>query len=93
MRIRIHREAEADLVDAHDFMQNGGMAEAFQAEVRRTFEMLLEFPRLGRAFGSFRSVLIRPFSYRVVYRVEADQIVILAVAHQSRDEVFWYKRL
>ncbi|MBB4637148.1 type II toxin-antitoxin system RelE/ParE family toxin [Longimicrobium terrae] len=93
MRIRIHLEAEADLLDAYDGLRDKGVAEAFQAEIARAFDLLLEFPRLGRAYGSVRSVLIRLFRYRVIYRVEGDEIVILAVAHQSRDEAFWYKRL
>jgi len=95
MWIRVHLEAEADLLEAHDFLQNGeaGMAEAFQTEVARTFGMLIEFPKLGRALGPVRSVLTRVFRYRIIYQVAADHIVILAVAHQSRDEAFWYKRL
>jgi hypothetical protein len=37
--------------------------------------------------------MLRRFPYLVVYQILDDQILVLAVAHASRDQDFWKGRL
>jgi mRNA-degrading endonuclease RelE of RelBE toxin-antitoxin system len=47
-------------------------------------------PRDIAAEGTFR---LHTFSYNLVYVVESDEIVILAVAHHKRRPGYWRGRL
>ncbi|PYS39172.1 MAG: hypothetical protein DMG14_14995 [Acidobacteria bacterium] len=42
--------------------------------------------------GRTRRVLVQGFPYQVVYRVSADEIVIVAIAHLKRRPGYWRKR-
>jgi plasmid stabilization system protein ParE len=46
----------------------------------------------GAALGEIRCVRARRFPYSVFYRVEGDQIVVLAVFHARRDPIIWQVR-
>ena len=55
---------------------------------------LVEFPRSGQMLrGGFRRILLDRFPYQLIYRVEGDEIVIYAVAHQKRRPGYWRKRV
>jgi len=60
------------------------------AVVRRIVELtrnLSRFPRSGRKVPEFDDDAIREvfaYSYRVIYRIEAEQVVIAAVVHGKR---------
>ena len=40
-----------------------------------------------------RRLLVKRFPYQLIYRVEGDEIVIYAVAHQARRPGYCWKRL
>jgi hypothetical protein len=40
-----------------------------------------------------RRCLIRPFPYGVLYTIEPEQILIVAVMHLSREPGYWLRRL
>ena len=40
-----------------------------------------------------RRLLVKRFPYQLIYRVEGDEIVIYAVAHQKRRPGYWRKRI
>jgi plasmid stabilization system protein ParE len=66
-------------------------SEAYAASVVRTIlhkcRVLSEFPLLGRAVPEFEEDTIREifaYSYRVIYRVDQDEIVVAAIIHGKR---------
>jgi len=44
-------------------------------------------------FGSVRRASVRRFPYGVIFRVEADEILIVACVHGHRDPAVWQNRL
>lgn len=93
MRTTILPPAEADLVDAVEFyISEGGseVARGLVEEVRRLASVLAMWPKLGRSTGqNVRVIPLRRFPFSVVYRIDHDEILILAVAHHSRSPRFW----
>ena len=90
-----HPEAEAELEDASLFYESRmlGLGKSFAAEVERTIYLIREFPDAGSPAGlTRRRVLIARFPYSVIYRHEADSVVIVAVAHQRRRPGYWRQR-
>jgi len=39
-----------------------------------------------------RSYILRTFPFSIVYRVQTDAIVVVAIAHSSRDVGYWRRR-
>ncbi|MCI0571818.1 MAG: type II toxin-antitoxin system RelE/ParE family toxin [Myxococcaceae bacterium] len=70
-----------------------GLGEEFLAEVQRTFARLASTPELGAptARGA-RRVLLHRFPYAVIYQIEPERVLVLAVGHQRRHPDFWVRR-
>jgi toxin ParE1/3/4 len=87
MRHEITRAAEADLghIYRHTFETFGPrQAERYLRDLGAVFEMLGEFPEMGRTFeGSSRSFIHG--SHIIVYRVGTEAVVIGRVLHGARD--------
>jgi plasmid stabilization system protein ParE len=93
--IRLRAEAEDDIYEAaawyesqrlrlgHDFL------DAIEASFARISENPLQFPVLYR--GTRRALLSR-FPFGVFFRVESENVVVLAVMHASRNPVRWRER-
>jgi len=73
--------------------QRAGLGAEFIEEVNRVFESIRDRPELfAVAHEDLREALVRRFPYAVYYRIEADQIVVVAVVHTSRDPHIWQSR-
>ncbi|OGA06495.1 MAG: plasmid stabilization protein [Betaproteobacteria bacterium RIFCSPHIGHO2_12_FULL_69_13] len=62
-------------------------AKAVASKIVETAESIPEFPELGRIVPEVGNPSIRErfvYSYRVIYRIEAERILIAAVIHGSR---------
>lgn len=94
--IEITDEAEADYRSGIDFYaeESVEVARAFAREFRAVIGLLRERPLIGAPHveGTRRKVLTR-FPYAVVYDVEEDRVVVIAIAHHSRDPEYWLDRL
>ena len=89
-QVRWSLTAGNDLQDIEDFIARDSVlhAIAFVDRVVESAETLLKNPRIGRVVPEFnredlREVIFR--SYRVVYLLQDEKIVILRVVHESRD--------
>ena len=52
-----------------------------------------EFPEAGASYEEdSRRVLFHRFPFELIYRVEADAVVVIAVAHQRRRPGYWKSR-
>jgi len=61
-----------------------GVGVAFVTEVRRAIRWIIENPYAAVAVGSgIRSKMLNHFPYNILYAVERDLILIVAVAHQK----------
>lgn len=94
-RVVFHPEAEVEFLAAAVFYeaQHRGLGVEFIAEVRRAARALQQHPELGHRFSRrLRRLLVQRFPYGLLYRVEAEDIFIVAVAHLSRRPGYWRRR-
>jgi len=62
-----------------------GLGHRFLGEVARALDAIKAYPDSGAPFcGNYRRKLFRLFPYALLYRIEPNEIVIVAVMHQHR---------
>jgi plasmid stabilization system protein ParE len=95
MRVRFHPAARAEVLDAKLWYQERSplTATAFVQEISVAIGLIAEAPnRFPKAeHGTRRSVLPR-FPFNIYYCTDADEIIIVAVAHQKRRPSYWASR-
>lgn len=75
-------------------MAHTGLGDDFLDDIRFAIDTVRERPMLGIDLGyGFRRVLVRRFPFSVIYFSESGQIVVVAVAHQSRRPEYWKGRM
>jgi plasmid stabilization system protein ParE len=74
--------------------QRTGLGDELLDEVAEAFILSKEFPEAPPSIGGgFRRILLRRFPFGLIYRIEDGEIVIVAVAHNSRRPRYWRDRL
>jgi plasmid stabilization system protein ParE len=95
--LRYSEAALEDRVEAVSFYKGVSqeLARAFEAEVKRVATVVRRDPMLGAPYlHSTRRKLLSRFPYSFVYSVESDDLVlVMAVAHHSREPDYWAHRL
>lgn len=94
-RARFLPEAEGELSEAALFYESAqvGLGAAFTLEVERTVDRICAFPESGSKFSaSTRGKITANFPFWVIYRVDEDDVTIIAIAHQRRKPGYWRKR-
>lgn len=87
---RLSERAERDLIEIYDYTEEtfgAYQAEAYHAGLERTFDLLANFPRIGRSVDEIAPG-IRRFRFQahtVFYTEEATFILIRTILHQSRE--------
>jgi toxin ParE1/3/4 len=96
MLVTFHEEARAELFEAARYYEERGqgLGHALIEDVEQAVRELLESPVACPMIGTvFRRRIIRRFPYSLLYVVETERIVIMAVAHQKRRPGYWRVRL
>ncbi|MBE7438168.1 MAG: type II toxin-antitoxin system RelE/ParE family toxin [Spirochaetales bacterium] len=96
MRVKFHPAARAEMREAVLFYKkvSESVKGRFIVEMQRVQDRMKEFPLASEAvLGSVRRQLLQRFPYSILYSVEGTQILIVAVAHQSRRPGYWKDRL
>jgi len=66
----------------------------FLDDVQRTVDRLRKFPQAGEAISSdLRRTSLHRFPFSLVYTIEDNVIVVIAVAHQGRRPGYWQSRV
>jgi plasmid stabilization system protein ParE len=89
-------EAEDDLAEAKSWYDNQrpGLGDDFLLCVEQSFDVIQRMPTLyGKVFQDLRLALVRRFPYAVIYRVDDDQITIVAIYHTHRNPRGWQRRV
>lgn len=95
LTIRLRPEADQDLMDAAVWYeeQQRGLGNRFLDEVVSAFSAISEAPRMfPSVHRNTRRTLIRHFPFGVYYRIESNDIVVVAVMHASRHPRRWKSR-
>jgi plasmid stabilization system protein ParE len=70
-----------------------GLGERFARAVEEAVALATDFPNAGfLAPANTRRVVVSGFPFSIYYRVEADGIVIFAIAHHARRPGYWVSR-
>ncbi|MGI9306620.1 MAG: type II toxin-antitoxin system RelE/ParE family toxin [Gammaproteobacteria bacterium] len=69
-----------------------GLGERFLDEVEGCVDLLLDRPFIGRRVGAFRRFPLRKFPFTLIYALEQDVLVVVAVAHHRRRPGYWMGR-
>lgn len=96
MNYKFLPEADEEFREAARYYETEapGVGLAFIAEVHRVISFVVSHPRsTKRVRGSIRSKVLFHFPYSLLYSIEPDLILIVAVAHQKRRPIYWRNRL
>ncbi len=95
-RVVFLREAEEEMLAAARYynVESAGLGSEFLTEVERTAEALLQHPHAGPVIRKgIRRRLLARFPFGLLYQIDEDDIVILAVMHLRRRPGYWEQRL
>lgn len=92
---RLLPPAEEEMTEAALYYEaaRSGFGDIFLDDIQHAIDAIRERPEIGAkvAYG-FRRVLVRRFPFSIVYAVEAEAIVVVAVSHQRRRPEYWKGR-
>jgi toxin ParE1/3/4 len=96
MKLKFHPEARSDLREGKAFYRHRSplaavaFANHIAAALSRIVEAPLRYP-LGE-HDTREHVLSSRFPYTIIYRVRNNLVVIVAIAHHSREPRYWHHR-
>ncbi len=92
MTVRFLEIARVELREAAQYYeaQRRGLGAEFRDEIRLTLERIKHFPDAWQTLSeNTRRCQTRRFPYGVIYRVEPDGILVVAIAHLHRRPGYW----
>lgn len=87
--------ARVDFDDSFDYYRerSAGAAIGFAAAVDEAIDLILaDSSRFPSTLGGCRYCALRRYPFRVIFRDEANRLVIVAVAHAKRRPSYWHGR-
>ena len=85
--IAFHTDAAEEMRAAAAYYEarEQGLGEQFLDEVEEGLQRIQQFPRLWPLYeGEYRRYLLKRFPFGLMYRIDPEQIFIMAVAHLHR---------
>jgi len=95
MTFEFHPEARTEFIDAIAYYENSsrGVGLRFSREVYATINRVAASPNSWPSITeNTRRCFTRQFPYSVVYEVREQDVLIIAVAHFSREPFYWSDR-
>jgi plasmid stabilization system protein ParE len=96
VRVVFTRYARLELRDAIAFyeMELSGLGERFKEEIRKAIARVVAYPEAWSLESvEVRKCILHRFPYKILYSVEKDHILIIAIAHQHRKPDYWIDRI
>ena len=95
MRVIFTRLARQELEDAVRFyeLEYSGLGRKFKEEVRKAVLRIAAYPE-GWSIerGNVRKCLLHKFPYKLLYAVDENHILIIAVTHLHRKPDYWFDK-
>jgi hypothetical protein len=88
--------AEEEMIDAAMFYNaaSSGLGGSFLDDVQQVVNRLRVYPHAGVAIDEhLRRALLMRFPFGLIYALEINEIVIVAVAHHRRKPGYWRSRV
>jgi plasmid stabilization system protein ParE len=88
--------AKTDIREASRFYEakRPGFGELFLSRFHHALSQVRAYPLTAPAiYGRYRRMGLEQFSHSIVYSVEANKVVVVAVMHDRRDPDYWKRRI
>ncbi|MBL0162511.1 MAG: type II toxin-antitoxin system RelE/ParE family toxin [Xanthomonadales bacterium] len=95
IRAKFHPDALAEFEDAANYYEllQPGLSARFVANVESALQSVSEAPEVWPVLVTgVRRRLIRVFPYALLYSVESDHVLVLAVMHCHQEPGYWLAR-
>lgn len=96
MNILLLEPAQQELDEAIAWYtgQAPGLGDAFLIETLKSLRLISRFPQAWhRLSPQARSCRLNRFPYSVIYGLDGEDLVVIAIAHQHRRPGYWRDRL
>ena len=96
LQIVFRAEAQTEFDEAFDWyeQQQAGLGVDFLACVAEVLERIESLPEAYEVvFEGVRRAVVSKFPYLILYKVESNWVVVLAVFHSKRDPQVWQDRI
>ncbi len=93
--VEFYPDAKDELFSAIQYYENcqAGLGDRFLSAVEAATRNILSSPLTYRILRPpFRRYLLPIFPYSIIYSIEPDNILIIAIAHNKRRPDYWLKR-
>jgi toxin ParE1/3/4 len=88
--------AKTDLREASRFydLKRPGFGDIFLSRFHQALSQVREYPLAAPVvYRQYRKMKLEQFKHSIVYHVEADKIVVVAVMHNRRNPDYWKRRI
>jgi len=95
LNIELHPSAEAEAREARVRYTaiDPAVGDRFMTALDRALARIAEQPDRWPAYvHETRRMLVRRFPFAIIYRVDAERVLVVAVAHQRRRPGYWRRR-
>ena len=94
MNLRFLDPAEEEMLAAAQVYEDQavGLGERFLDEVEGCVDLRLDRPHIGKRVGDFRRFPLRKFPFTLIYALEDDDLIVVAVSHHRRRPGYWMGR-
>lgn len=97
MKIRHYSSALKEIAKAAEYFdaQDIGLGNRFLEEIDQAISEIAAMPMAWpiTKHGTRKRILLSPFPYIIHYKIARDELIIVAVAHQSREPDYWINRV
>ncbi|HEX4264658.1 MAG TPA: type II toxin-antitoxin system RelE/ParE family toxin [Verrucomicrobiae bacterium] len=96
MNPAFHPEAIREFEEAVHFYKDRGhnLALRFTREVQKTISRVAAHPERWRILeDNTHRCFVNVFPYSVLYTIEADHVLVVAIMHHKRQPGYWHRRL
>ena len=88
--------ADEEMTEAAIFYEGraNGLGTEFLDDLQRAVDKILNNPESGQLIlENFRRSILSRFPFSLIYTIEPESILIIAVAHQRRRPYYWKERI
>jgi plasmid stabilization system protein ParE len=96
MKIEFLPEAKVELDEAVEYyeLQVAGLGTTFKNVAQSTIKRIATFPTAWSVIRpNIRKCIMHKFPYNVLYTIEDNMILIIAIAHHHRYPTYWSERI
>jgi plasmid stabilization system protein ParE len=101
MRVRVLDEADAEIVEAIQWYDDRrpGLGDEFRKRIATALSQLADNPRRFSRLETvklpdeIRRVMLDRFPYLLIYKVFAEEVLVIACTHAHRDPCYWVERV